>query len=83
MAKEQPSREELAAAMRRDSRGMRDLRDFLESIKDHDDAAFAEATDGADRAEMTKLLAKLTSVLAETDKLIDKLYEDAKRLDRK
>ena len=78
-----PTREELAAAMRRDSRGMRDLQGFLDSIKDYDDAAFAEATDGADRAEMMELLAKLTSLLGETDKLIDKLYEDARQLDRR
>ena len=73
-----PSREELAAAMRRDSRGMRDLQGFLDSIKDLDDAAFAEATDGADRAELMEVLPRLTTLLADTDRVIDKLYDEAK-----
>ena len=73
-----PTREELAAAMRRDSRGMRDLQGFLDSIKDLDDAAFAEATDGADRAELMEMLARLTTLLADTDRVIDKLYDEAK-----
>jgi hypothetical protein len=63
--------------MRRESRGMRELQGFLDGIKDLDDAAFAEATDGADRAELMELLAKLTTLLADTDKVIDKLYDDA------
>ena len=45
----QPSRDELWASMRRDSQGMRDLQRYLNEIKDLDDAAFAESTDGADR----------------------------------
>ncbi len=56
---------------------MRELQGFLDSINDLDDAAFAEATDGADRAELMELLAKLTTLLADTDKVIDKLYDDA------
>ena len=70
-----PTPEELASAMRRDSRGMRELRDFLDSIKDYDDDAFADATEGADRAELMDLLEKLTKLLADTDALIDKLYD--------
>ncbi len=72
----QPSREDLWTAMRRDSQGMRDLRQYLDEVKDLDDAAFAEATEGSDRAEMMELLAQLNKMLAELDKLTAQLHPD-------
>jgi hypothetical protein len=72
----QPSREELWMAMRRDSQGMRDLQAFLHDIKDLDDDAFAEATDGADRTETMAMLEKLNELLAELDKLTAQLHPD-------
>ena len=71
-----PSRDQLWAAMRRDSQGMRDLQQFLNSLKHLDDAAFAEATGGADRPESDELLARLTSLLAELDKVTAQLHPD-------
>ena len=71
-----PSREELWAAMRRDSQGMRDLQQYLNEIKGLDDASFAETTDGADRAEMTALLVQLNHMLAELDKITAQLHPD-------
>ena len=71
-----PSRDQLWAAMRRDSQGMRDLQQFLDSLKHLDDAAFAEATGAADRAESNELLEKLTSLLAELDKVTAQLHPD-------
>ncbi|HLB24455.1 MAG TPA: hypothetical protein VJP07_10200 [Dehalococcoidia bacterium] len=69
-------REQLWAAMRRDSQGMRDLQGFLDSIRDLDDDAFAEATEGADRAELMELLERLNSLLGELDKLTAQLHPD-------
>jgi hypothetical protein len=71
----QPTRRELAAAMRRDAEGMRGLQGFLDQIKDLDDAAFAEATGGVDRAEAMELLDRLTRLLAETDRLTAELEQ--------
>jgi len=75
---EQPdmTREQLWSAMRRDSQGMRDLQQFLEQMKDLDDAAFAEASDGADRAASMELLDRLNGLLAELDKLTSQLHPD-------
>lgn len=81
MDERQPTRRELAAAMRRDAEGMRGLQDFLEQVKDLDDAAFAEATGGVDRAEAMDLLERLRHLLAETDRLTEELeqHPDADR----
>jgi hypothetical protein len=62
--------------MRRDGQGMRDLQGFLDNIKDLDDAAFAGATDGADRAELMDLLERLNKVLDELDALTTQLHPD-------
>ncbi len=70
---------ELAAAMRADSQGMRDLQQFLASLRHLDDAAFAEVTDGTDRAEALLLLDRLESLLAETDQLIARTESEAQR----
>ena len=70
------SREQLADAMRRDAGGMRQLQQYLDEIKDFDDAAFAEATGGADRTEMMELLGRLTKLLGELDKLTAELHGD-------
>ena len=72
----QPSREELWTAMRRDSQGMRDLRQYLDEVKDLDDASFAEATEGSDRAEMMALLEQMNHMLAELDKITAQLHPD-------
>jgi len=74
--KTDPTREELWAAMRRDSQGMRDLQGYLNEIKHLDDAAFAEATGGADRAETMGLLERLNHVLAELDTLTAGLHPE-------
>ncbi len=71
-----PTREELWAAMRRDSQGMRELQGFLESIKEFDDAAFAEATEGSDRSELMELLERLNHLLGELDKVTAQLHPD-------
>ena len=70
------SRGQLADAMRRDAGGMRQLQQYLDEIKDFDDAAFAEATGGADRTEMMELLGRLTKLLGELDKLTAELHGD-------
>ena len=62
--------------MRRDSQGMRDLQQYLNEIKDLDDAAFAESTDGADRTETLELLEQLNHLLAELDKVTAQLHPD-------
>jgi hypothetical protein len=69
-------REELWAAMRRDSQGLRDLQRYLNEIKDLDDQAFADATGGADRAETMELLARLDALLAGVDKVTAQLHPD-------
>jgi hypothetical protein len=74
--KAQPSREEVFAAMRRDADGMRGLQRYLVEIKDLDDAAFAEATEGSDRAELMELLDKLTQLLGELDQVTARLHPD-------
>jgi hypothetical protein len=71
-----PTREELWAAMRRDSQGMRDLQQFLDGIKDADDVAFAEATGGADRTDAMELFDRLNRLLAELGKLTAQLHPD-------
>jgi len=77
MTEEAPmTREELADAMRGDADGMRQLQQYLDEIKDFDDAAFAEATGGADRTEMIELLGRLTNLLGELDKLTAELPGD-------
>jgi hypothetical protein len=70
------SREQLRAAMQRDAEGMRGLQQFLSEIKDLDDAAFAEATEGADRAETMQLLDQLNHLLGELDQLTAQLHPD-------
>ncbi len=65
--------QELAAAMRADSQGMRDLQQFLEGVQHLDDATFAVATDGTDRGEALVLLDRLKSLLAETDQLLSRI----------
>jgi hypothetical protein len=55
---------------------MRGLQEYLRGIEHLDDAAFAEATGGADRAEVMDLLEKLDRLLAETDKIIAQLHPD-------
>ena len=67
------SREQRADAVSRDAGGMRQLQRYLDEIKDFDDAAFAEATGGADRAELVELLGRLTNLLGELDKLTAEL----------
>jgi hypothetical protein len=59
--------------MRRSSAGMRDLQGYLDSIKDLDDKAFAEATGGTDRAEAMVLLDSLNHLLGELDQLTAEL----------
>lgn len=71
-----PTREDLWAAMRSDSQGMRDLQHYLDEIKDLDDAPFAEATGGADRAESMQLLERLNGLLAELDRVTAQLHPD-------
>lgn len=70
------SREQLWAAMRRDSEGMRGLQRYLTQIEDLDDAAFAEATGGIDRTEANELLERLDHLLGELDKLTGQLHPD-------
>lgn len=62
--------------MCRDSQGMRELRQYPDGIKDLDDAAFAEATEGADRVEMMQLLDQLNHLLTKLDKLTAHLHPD-------
>lgn len=69
----QPTREQVWAGMRRSSAGMRDLQGYLDSIKDLDDQAFAEATGGTDRAEAMALLERLNSLLSELDNVTAEL----------
>ena len=57
------------SAIRRDSDGLRQLRDYLNTIKEFDDAAFAETTAGADHVEMMDLLHRIEDLLAELDKI--------------
>jgi hypothetical protein len=70
------SREQLREAMLRDAEGMRGLQQFLAGIKDLDDAAFAEATDGADRTETMQLLDQLNHLLSELDQLTAQMHPD-------
>jgi hypothetical protein len=70
------TREELSTAMSRDADGMRQLQQYLDEIKDFDDATFAEATGGADRTEMMELLGRLTKLLDDLDKLTAELHGD-------
>ena len=70
------TREQVWAAMRRDADGMRGLQGYLDSIKDLDDDAFAEATGGADRAESMELLESLNKLLSELDQLTSQLHPD-------
>ena len=70
------SRDQLWAAMRRDSEGMRGLQQFLTEIKGLDDAAFAEATGGTDRTEAMDLLDRLNGLLGELDRLTAQLHPD-------
>jgi len=72
----QPTREEVFAALRRDADGMRGLQRYLDEIKDFDDAAFTEATGGADRAESMELLDRLNKLLAELDELTAEVRPD-------
>jgi hypothetical protein len=59
--------------MQRDADGVQQLQQYLDEIKDLDDAAFAEATGGVDRSEMIELLRRLTNTLSELDKLTGEL----------
>jgi hypothetical protein len=59
--------------MQRDSEGMRQLQQYLDEIKDFDEASFAEATGGADRAEAMELLDRLNRLLGELDTLTAQL----------
>ncbi len=80
MSKERDAKvspDQLWAAMRRDFEGMRQLRDYLHGIKHLDDAAFAETTSGADRAEMSELLDRLNDLLAELDNLTAQIHPAA------
>lgn len=72
-----PSRQEVFAALRRDADGIRGLQGYLDEIKDFNDAAFAEATGGADRAETMELLTRLNILLADVDKVTAQLHPDA------
>lgn len=69
-------RDHLWAAMRRDADGMRGLQQFLTEIKGLDDAAFAEATGGADRTEVMELFDRLNGLLGELDRLTAQLHPD-------
>jgi hypothetical protein len=62
--------------MRRDSQGLRDLKRYLDEIKDLDDQAFADATGGADRAETLELLTRLDALIAGVDEVAAKLHPD-------
>ena len=68
--------------MVRDAKGLRDLQEYLASIKDFDDAAFADATGGADRAELMELLDRLTGMLAELDELTTQIRTGPDRMQR-
>ena len=73
---EQPiSREEIAVNMLRSSAGLRELQAFLSDASKLDDAAFAEATGGTDRAEAMELLERLNTLLSEMDGVIDQIRE--------
>ena len=64
--------------MRRDSQGMRDLQQFLEGLRTTDDATFAEATDGANRAESMLLLDRLNKLLSDLDRLTTEIQTGEK-----
>ena len=70
------TRDQLWAAMRRDSEGLRGLQQFLDEVKGLDDDAFAQATGVTDRAEAMALLDRLTRLLGELDQLTAQLHPD-------
>ena len=70
------SRDQLWAAMRRDSEGMRGLQQFLTEIKTLDDGAFPEAAGGTNRTEAMELLDRLNSLLGELNRLTGQLHPD-------
>jgi hypothetical protein len=74
--REEATREELWEALRRDADGVRGLQQYFHQIKDYSDSAFAEATGGTDRAEAMALLAKLTQLIDDLEKLTAELRPD-------